>query len=288
MDDHGIVTPIARSATLRNVAVYAILVGAYSAIAVWQELRLFDEGAAAPSQLHAALAIVLGWLLVFRTNTAYDRWWEARKLWGRLVNISRNLAIKATTFAPTQNPQQLERLMVAFPYALKDHLRQGAKLSQLPGFDDKDEAVESPQHVPNYVSQQIYLELERWRLAGSLNHEQWRVLDEELRLLLDICGGCERIRNTRVVRSYRVFARQCTVLYLLTLPWGIALEFGWWTVPMTTLTAYFMVGLETVAEHVEEPFGYDEDDLDLEGLCGTIEKTVQEIVQRTVVADKAN
>jgi putative membrane protein len=68
------------------------------------------------------------------------------------------------------------------------------------------------------------------------------------------------------------------MLLLLTFPWGISNDFCWWTVPLTMLTAYFMVGLETVAEHVEEPFGRDEDDLDLDGLCHTIENSVQQII----------
>ncbi|MCA9060223.1 MAG: hypothetical protein KDA85_17060, partial [Planctomycetaceae bacterium] len=97
---------------------------------------------------------------------------------------------------------------------------------------------------------------------------------------LDICGGCERIRNTRVVTSYRLFARQCVWLYLITLPWGIVDTFGWWTILLTAMLSYFMLGLEIVAEHVEEPFGLDEDDLDLDGLCRTIEVTTTEIFDR--------
>jgi putative membrane protein len=74
-----------------------------------------------------------------------------------------------------------------------------------------------------------------------------------------------------------VFARQCILLFLLTLPWGIANDFGWWTIPLTIITAYFMIGLEVVAEHVEEPFGLDEDDLDLESICLTIDKSIHEV-----------
>ena len=82
------------------------------------------------------------------------------------------------------------------------------------------------------------------------------------------------------MRSYRVFSRQCILLFLLTFPWGIISDFGWWTIPLTTITAYFMIGMEVVAEHVEEPFGIDEDDLDLEGICNTIEHSVKEIFIR--------
>jgi putative membrane protein len=102
-----------------------------------------------------------------------------------------------------------------------------------------------------------------------------RVIDYELAELMDICGACERIARTPVIRSYRIFARQCIALFLLTLPWGLVNEFKWITVPLTIILSYFMIGMEVVAEHVEEPFGLDEDDLDLEGMCVTIEKSVQ-------------
>ena len=94
---------------------------------------------------------------------------------------------------------------------------------------------------------------------------------------MDICGGCERIHRTRIVGSYRTFARQCVLLFLLTLPWGIAHDFGWWTIPITIMSSYFMLGLEIVAEHVEEPFGLDEDDLDLDGMSIKIRQSIEEI-----------
>ena len=80
-----------------------------------------------------------------------------------------------------------------------------------------------------------------------------------------------------MVRSYRIFARQCIFLFLFTLPWGLVQDFKWWTLPLTIVISYFMVGMEVVAEHVDEPFGFDEDDLDLEGMSATIANSVEEI-----------
>ncbi len=116
-----------------------------------------------------------------------------------------------------------------------------------------------------------------WKASGAIDGDELRVIDAEALRLMDICGACERIQKTRIIRSYRVFARQVVLLFLLTLPWGIVEDFGWWTIPLTAMTAYFMLGLEVVAEHVEEPFGYDDDDLDLEGMCRTIDHSVNEI-----------
>jgi putative membrane protein len=135
-----------------------------------------------------------------------------------------------------------------------------------------------------FLVSRIYSALNVWKKNGIIDGSDLIVLDEDLRKLLEIVGACERIRNTRLARSYRSFARQCVFLYLATLPWGIVDDFAWWTIPLTAILSYFMLGLETVAEHTEEPFGLDEDDLDLEGMCRTIEASVTEIFANTGVS----
>jgi putative membrane protein len=270
---------------LIQVGVYALAVTAYSTIPLWLELhsdkvRLPDL----PSNIHAALGIVLGWLLSFRTNVSYARWWEARTLWGALVNASRNMAIKVADLVRAEQ-RELAKFrieIVGFSRALLDHLRDGADVKRLPGFAD---CVDSPSHVPMYLVTRMYESLNAWHSEGFIDGHELIVLDEEARKFMDICGGCERIRNTRLIRSYRTFARQCVVVYLLTFPWGMVHDFGWWTIPLTAIIAYFMIGLEIVAEHVEEPFGHDEDDLDLENLCRTIETTVNELFDRRAARD---
>jgi putative membrane protein len=218
-------------------------------------------------------------LLVFRMNTAYARWWEARTLWGGLVNASRNLAVKIVTLPKVSASQvaQARELLLHFPPLLKDHLRNEVDPQKVP-------PLASPAadlvHHPSELVQQLYALFQNWKLQGWIDGQDLRIIDRDAALLLDICGGCERIRNTPTVRSYRIFARQCVFLFLATFPWGIANDFDWWTAPMTAITAYFMIGLETVAEHVEEPFGYDEDDLDLDALCQTISRSVNQIFDR--------
>ena len=278
--ERGIVAEIHRSRTLRTVAWYALGVAAYSLIAVWEKTHSQSGShVTLPSDLHAAFTLVLGWLLVFRTNSSYARWWEARKLWGTLVNISRNMAIKVADLCKAGDTElnKFRIEIIAFAYGLKDHLRNESQLQKLDGFEA---CPDQPSHVPSYLMTRMYERLSSWKADGFIDGDDLRVLDAEARQFLDICGGCERIRKTRVVRSYRTFARQCVGLYLITFPWGVVDSFRWWTVPLTGIVAYFMLGLETVAEHVEEPFGYDEDDLDLDGLCSTISVTVQEVFDR--------
>lgn len=269
-----------KNQTLARVAIYAIVMAAYSVLPAWLETRSGSEDRLdMPADVHAALTLVLGWLLVFRTNTSYDRWWEARTLWGRLVNISRNMAIKVADLvqAKRNELEDFQRDIIAFSYALRDHLRADCHLHNLPGFES---CTDSPTHLPSYLVGRMYERLGEWKDAKTIGGMELRVLDAEARQFLEICGGCERIKNTRTARSYRTFARQCVGLYLATLPWGIVDSFHWWTVPLTGIISYFMLGLEIVAEDVEEPFGLDIDDLDLDKLCHAIETTVKEVFER--------
>jgi len=280
MKPRELISIVMSSRTLLHVALYAVLVSVYALIPVLIETRTeYRKYLNLPSEVHAVLTLVLGWLLVFRTNASYQRWWEARTLWGALVNTSRNVAIKVTELvpAPKDDLLSIRRDVIAFAVALRDHLRDGASLQRLPGFENSSA---KPVHVPGYLVSRMYEQFARWKSAGLMDGDELRVLDEDSRRFLDICGGCERIRNTRLAQSYRAFARQCVFLVLATLPWGIVDAFQWWTVPLTGITSYFMLGLETVAEHVEEPFGRDDDDLDLESLCRTIDVTVSEIFDR--------
>jgi putative membrane protein len=227
---------------------------------------------------HTLLGALLGMLLVFRTNTAYDRWWEGRKLWGQLVNECRNFAVKIETCvkAEPRDKREIASRLWAFALALKNHLRGVGSLQQLPTFEH---ATDRPKHIPAYVAKQIYERLERWRQAEQLGGFELLFVDRHAAALLDICGGCERIRNTPISSSYRRFIRHAIAIYLLTLPWGLVDQFHWWLIPITALVSYVMVGVEVLAEDVEEPFGTGADDLKLDDLCATIERSVGEIVE---------
>jgi ion channel-forming bestrophin family protein len=249
----------------------------YAALVCWIEYTFFDELITHGSQLYAVLGLVLGTLLVFRTNTSYDRWWEGRKLWGQLVNDSRNLAIKVETCVQADEPEkdQLGQWLIDFAYALKGHLRGGIQLAQLPGFEN---STERPQHVPAFLSEKIYDQLERWRQADEIGGFELLFLDQHASSLMNVCGACERIQKSPISISYRWFIRQSIAIYLITLPWGLVKDFDWWTIAVMALITYFMLGVELIAEEIEDPFGDHEDDLKLDDICRTIERSVKEIM----------
>ncbi|MCC6508663.1 MAG: hypothetical protein IT423_06130 [Pirellulaceae bacterium] len=277
--------------TLSYVMTLAALTGLYSCLPMLKELSPYHEMGDTAPELHAALSLIVGWLLVFRTNTAHARWWEARTLWGALINATRNLGMKVARLGSitAEDRDRVRQLLTDFAVALKLHLRQEpatqsmiAELSTMKSGRTVNLPLAEPQltrltHAPLAIANEIYRLMAKWKAANQIDGHELRVIDAEALRLMDICGACERIQKTRIIRSYRVFARQVILLFLLTLPWGIVEDFGWWTVPMTAMTAYFMLGMEIVAEHVEEPFGDDDDDLDLEGMCRTIEHSLNEV-----------
>jgi putative membrane protein len=267
-------------ATVAALAVYAALVVLFDR---WIGLHITPVGA----QFHGFLGLVLGLLLVFRTNTSYERWWEGRKLWGQLVNDSRNLAIKVQTCvrADAADKEGLGRWLSGFAFALKEHLRGGVKLPDVPGLGEH--AGHDPPHVPAFISARIYEQFEAWRQTDQLGGFELLFLDQHAKALMDICGACERIKKTPISLSYRWFIRQSIAIYLLALPWGLMDSFGWWTVPAVAMLGYFMIGVEMIAEQIEDPFGVDEDDIMLDELYQTIERSVSGILAEGEAADFA-
>lgn len=251
-------------------AVYSLIVGFIDHHFGLPHWVIGDEAA-------AILGLPISLLLVFRTNAAYDRWWEARKHWGQLVNDIRNMALKsrAHTNISDEEYQEFARLLIAFPHALRFHLRGRDVITEVPGFEDDPTDVA---HTPGYIAGLVHDSLDRWNRNGQLKESIW-ILDVHARALLDICGACERIRATPLASSFRSLVRWSILLFALLGPWGIFLDTGWEELPVLLLGFGFLFGVELTAEVVEEPFGTEADDLPLDQLCITMETFVRDVVK---------
>jgi putative membrane protein len=255
----------------------ALVVGAYSVLAVEAVQPPYAKLGELPiGELEAAVTLAVSMLLIFRTNRAYERWWEARTLWGTLVNVSRNLAVKAREIVRLDADERaaFADLIVTFSKVLRLHLRGERHFDQVGVHVDP-----LPRHVPSYIVGRLYDVLSQWNQEGRLSDEKLRILDRELRVFLDVCGACERIRNTPVAVSWRTLVRQVLLLYVIALPWGLADDFQYWTIPMSILISYAVIAGEAIAHYIEEPFGKDEDHLQLESICAAIETSVREIFE---------
>jgi putative membrane protein len=236
-----------------------------------------------PETAHALLGGALALLLVFRTNSSYDRFWEGRKLWGGIVNETRNLARQATAFlAP--NPALLRETTlwtIAFPYAAMHRLRGKQQLGEIAAELPPDEVatVLAAQHPPLAVAQQITRQLVSARQQGLLTDIQQMALDQNVQLLVDYIGACERIHSTPLPYAYTVHLRRALIMYCFTLPFALVGRFGWDTIPAVLLIAYVLFGIEEIGVEIEDPFGEDENDLPLEDICTNIERTLRDAVR---------
>ncbi len=221
--------------------------------------------------------ILLGVLLGFRNVQAYDRWWEARKLWGQLINDSRNLCLKVKVLVSTdaEDLRRFGRIVVGFAIALRNHLRGGEPLQTVPGFERE---TAEPAHVPLHLAEGAFAQLRAWRAAGKISDFDALLLDPHAKALMDVSGACERIRSSPVPLSYRALLRHGTILYLASAPWFMAGEYGYMAIGVVGLLAYFLLGIEMTAEDVEEPFGKDGDDLELTRFCETIRRSAEQVL----------
>jgi putative membrane protein len=233
--------------------------------------------------IHSILGIILGLFLVFRTNTAYDRWWEGRKLWGQLVNDTRMLAIKLNNFLPADDKEDrlfFQQMIANLTYSLKEHLRDSRKIGE-EEYEDLDlrEAVIKATHRPNKIVNTLYQQVVTLKRKAIISHEQLIILDKELKSFSDIIGACERIKSTPIPYSYSMFIKKFVFIFSITLPVSFVWEFHYWTVPIVMVVFYFLVSVELISEEIEDPFGGDINDLPLQQLCDKIKANVIEIFE---------
>ncbi len=233
-----------------------------------------------PLAIHSLVGFVLSLLLVFRTNSAYDRWWEGRKIWGSFTNNSRNLALKLNAFLPKNHEsKEIFRTLISnYLQAVKDHLRGFSMLNHLEMTSRySEDFYTNYKHIPNRIGQAIYLEINELHQNKWLNAEQLIILNTELTSFTDNLGACERIRNTPIPSSYNIFIKKMIFLYVFTMPIGFVLEFKYWAIPIVTLVFYAFAGIEIIAEEIEDPFGVDSNDLALDSMVKNVKGNLVEI-----------
>lgn len=232
--------------------------------------------------VHSLLGFVMSILLVFRTNTAYDRWWEARKHWGALTNTSRTIAIRMNAFLPKEdqvNRSFYRKSITLFADTLFEHLRSNRTKFMLDEVEHPEfELLDTHKHGPNQVAAMIFERTNTLYLEKKLSGDQLIVISEQLHALTDICGACERIKNTPIPMSYSSFIKKFIFIYVMTLPTGFVFSMGYFVIAAVPFVFYVMASLELIAESIEDPFGTDSDDLPLEKMAGNIKRHVTEII----------
>ena len=273
--------------TVRKLFPMLIAISLYSALIAVLELEIWklsgNNYLKNLTLLHNLLGFVLSLLLVFRTNTAYDRWWEGRKLWGALVNNSRSMAMKLNAaLLPTDtiNRIQLRSLIVNYAAVLRNHLNtedvrmelDAEEHPELHKFDDE-------KHIPNQVATLIVQKITQLYQEGKITGHLLISLNPELMSLTEICGACERIKNTPIPFSYSVFVKKFIFFYVMTLPFGFVFSLGYYVIPVVAFVFYVLASLELIAEEIEDPFDGDSNDVPTRKIAEGIQKHVSEILK---------
>jgi putative membrane protein len=264
--------PVARR-TFRAVMLLAVVGALVVAARHYLTLPTVEFGA----ESAALNSVILAFLIGFRNKASYDRWWEGRMLWGKLVNDSRNLCLKYREYArPSRDErQQMTALVSGFAVALMNHLRIGM---------DKPSAGEpNAPHEPLQYAGHVHAEIARLMLQQRVDSSQARMLDVPVSGLMDVSGACERIRGTPIANSYRALLRRGMILQLLAIVVLTTWELGALGIALVLIPAYFLVGMELVAEDIENPFATQGDDLNLENYCETIRRSAEQILLQSPV-----
>jgi putative membrane protein len=229
------------------------------------------------------LAIFLG----FRNNSAYDRYWEGRKLWGELVLRSRNFArqcqslIGPASLEPGGATDVRTRMIhrtIAFAHALRHHLRGSDGSEELKPLLTMDEwrRIVNASHKPHFLMERMGEDLRRCLNDGRIDSVLMASLDSTLCAMVAAGAACERIRNTPIPFSYTLLLHRTAYLYCFLLPFGLVDSIGFMTPFVVAIVAYTFFGLDALGDEIEEPFGMSANDLPLEAICRAIEINLRE------------
>lgn len=259
--------------------------------------------------------LALGIFLGFRNNTSYDRFWEGRRLWGQMVNVSRNLtrqmltlvgpiaerplplttpsvSVYAAVSDDEEEPKDLDadtaelvafhREMVhrvaAYVHCVRMHLRDQDGLHELRRLlpEEEVEALRGESNRPLAILQRLGDRLRDAWLHGWVHAQHLPALDKSLSDMCDIQGGCERVKNTPIPFSYTALIHSLVALYCFSLPFGLISAIGYFTPIVTAIIGYSFFGLDAVGDEIEDPFGTDENDLPLTALTTMIEINIRQ------------
>lgn len=248
--------------------------------------------------LSMAISTVLGvsvsLLLAFRTAAAYERWWEARKIWGGIVNDSRTIVRQLIGFTSAGGEilpevKELAHLQIAWCKALNSSLR---KLDPLEGLTNHLCAVtfnELKHHdnVPNTLLNIMEIRLSKLHQQGMINTYQFVAIDETIKSLCDEMGMCERIKNTVFPVQYSVYTRHGIILFIIMLPFGMLESTGPFVIVISFLVAFFFAMIETIAHYLNDPFESKDSDIPMTTLCNTIEINLLQVIDASELPPKA-
>jgi ion channel-forming bestrophin family protein len=235
---------------------------------------------------NVAYNLVLGLLVVFRTNTAYDRYWEGRKSWGTIVinalNLGRKIKLGVTEIKPedSENKANALKLLGAFAIAAKLHLRNQKANDELMVLLNQSQfqKIQEEENMPLEISLWIGQYLKQQQLENRLSIDEMLVMNGEVDKMVESFIGCDRIKTTPVPLAYTIYLKRLLLIYCFILPFQLVHDLGWWTAPIVALISFILLGIEEIGEQIEDPFGNDANDLDINQICSKLLKNLKNLI----------
>ena len=230
------------------------------------------------SLITLALSIFLG----FRNNTSYDRFWEGRKLWGGIVNMSRNFCRQLYSFVNDPRAQELRTTLAyacaAYPHTLRMHLRGEWNPKEIESLLPSDviDSLAKEQNKPIALLHWMGITLRFAHDQGWLNVYHHTIMEESLSALCNLQGGCERIKATPIPYSYNILLHRIVALYCFSLPFGLVSELTLGTPIVVGIISYAFLGLDAIGDEIENPFERDQNDLPLGAISHMIESNIRQ------------
>jgi putative membrane protein len=241
---------------------YALVIQGFYQVATDQHYDLKNLFSLDPRQ-HAVLGSLLGFLIVFRMNASNNRYWEGRSNWGQIINASRNLV--RVGVAHTHEGAELADLVAGYVICLRRSLQGNMDMLETDVFlpDELRKQAERFGNPPTAVAFAISAWIEREYRKGALDSSLVRHMEDQLSKMVDAQGSCEKIRKTPLPFVYVVMIKQLILVYLLTLPFAIGKETGWWAPVVMAIVSLGLFGMEEASVETEDPFGTGENCLDM-------------------------
>jgi len=245
-------------------------------------------GVKIPPTAHTILGVALGLLLVFRTNASYDRFWEGRKLFGAIINRARNLIRQAASFVEGDGPEaaaaraEIRRLVLVLFALIRQYLRKERDLEQLgaPVTAEEKAALADVKVRPCLAAEWLSSVLAAQARAGRLTEERLQLMDDNVTAFVDYWGGAERIMKTPIPFAYAQHIKGFLTLFCFSVPFALVESMKWATPLVAAVVAYGMFGIEEIGVEIEDPFGYDPNDLPLDAMGQTIANDTADILAR--------
>jgi putative membrane protein len=241
-----------------------------------------------PIAIPTIIGTIISLLLAFKSNQAYDRWWEARIIWGSIVNDSRTLLRQIIIFYDDPDfsvqandfKEKFAKRQAAWCYSLGQSLREKDPLKPIKGLLDEDELrfVKKHKHVPNAILLLHAKDLKKALTTNKINVYQQVEIDNTLSRLCDAMGKCERIKNTIFPTTYSMYIRFALCLFIILLPFGLINNIGWLQIPLVTTIAVAFFLIEKMAIHLQDPFENRPTDTPVSAISNTIEKNLMQMV----------